>query len=186
MLRIIFDLYIFKHVSGLAGLGEHAFITAIGLNQRMFWLKCLGQNSVCSLFLGRDPRKTSLVGRNSTLVVGLSGRDPERHGRSRNHPCRLHVCSGHPCGGLVRIQEPPRGACPRWGGPMHGGCGLRQAKVFTSDTRGTCCPSGCGRTVPTQEGLGRRKRYSWRRPCKAYQVSGRGALSLHAGTLMTC
>ena len=41
----------YKHVSGLAGLGEHAFITAIGLNQRMFWLKCLGQNSVCSLFL---------------------------------------------------------------------------------------------------------------------------------------
>ena len=29
----------FKHVSGLAGLGEHVFITAIGLNQRMFWLK---------------------------------------------------------------------------------------------------------------------------------------------------
>ena len=28
-----------KHVSGLAGLGEHVFITAIGLNQRMFWLK---------------------------------------------------------------------------------------------------------------------------------------------------
>ena len=31
--------YIYKHVSGLAGLGEHVFITAIGLNQRMFWLK---------------------------------------------------------------------------------------------------------------------------------------------------
>ena len=30
---------IYKHVSGLAGLGEHVFITAIGLNQRMFWLK---------------------------------------------------------------------------------------------------------------------------------------------------
>ena len=28
-----------KHVSGLAGLGEHVFITAIGLNQRMFWPK---------------------------------------------------------------------------------------------------------------------------------------------------
>ena len=46
---------IYKHVSGLAGLGEHAFITAIGLNQRMFWLKCLGQNSVCSLFLRAEP-----------------------------------------------------------------------------------------------------------------------------------
>ena len=44
-----------KHVSGLAGLGEHVFITAIGLNQRMFWLKCLGQNSVCSLFLRAEP-----------------------------------------------------------------------------------------------------------------------------------
>ena len=41
-----------KHVSGLAGLGEHVFITAIGLNQQMFWLKQLGQNSVCSLFEG--------------------------------------------------------------------------------------------------------------------------------------
>ena len=35
----VWSIYLFKHVSGLAGLGEHVFITAIGLNQRMFWLK---------------------------------------------------------------------------------------------------------------------------------------------------
>ena len=62
-----------KHVSGLAGLGEHAFITAIGLNQRMFWLKCLGQNSVCSLFSHPAHPGVRAPGGVTLTLEGLAG-----------------------------------------------------------------------------------------------------------------